>query len=279
MRSILLHVYDDKCFEARLQVALDIARQCKGRITCAQAVPYDFGAPTDFYGMQSAEMIVEYNKIAEQAQEQIEGILANEDVTWTWTRSRGSAAALIGREAPLHDAVIVGAYDPLELPRSPSRFVGELIERVRAPIIVVPTETRGFDFEVPAVVAWNGSTESAHALRAAMPALSRASAVHVLSVREKEKTKKKKKRGETFDLPSLTAAEYLAQHDIKCEVTELTRAKGQSIAETLVVGAMARDAGYIVMGAYGHSRFRERILGGVTRSMLREPSLPLIMGH
>jgi len=62
MRSILLHVSDDKCFNARLQVALDLARQYRGRITCAQAAPYDFGMPTDFKGAMSAEMMVEYGQ-------------------------------------------------------------------------------------------------------------------------------------------------------------------------------------------------------------------------
>jgi len=276
MRSILLHIYEDECFEARFQVALDVARQCNGRITCAQAVPYDFGVPHDFYGTMSAEMIVEYQKVANEAREEIERDLENEGVSWSWARSNGCATGLIGRKAPLHDVVVVGAHDPLELPHSPSRFVGELTERVRAPIIAVPPDSRGLDLESPVVVAWNGAPESAHALRAAVPALSRASEVHILSVSE---PKKKKKREATSELPSLTPAAYLALHDIKSEVAELKRVKGKSIAETLMVGAMARDAGYIVMGAYGHSRFRESVLGGVTRDMLCDPLLPLFLAH
>lgn len=276
MKSILLHVYDDDCFEARFQVALDLARQCKGRITCAQAVPYDLGMPSDFYGMMSAEMIVEYDKIAEDAKKAIEERLSHEDVQWEWKRSRGSAAALIGSCAPIHDVVIVGSHDPLKLPKSPSRFVGELIERVRAPIIVVPSDVRSFDLEVPAIVAWNSSAESAHALRAAMPLLSRAKEVHVLSVDEK---KRAKKHAPHFELPSLRAAEYLAEHGVKSEITELPKTKGRSIADTLVAAAKAREGGYIVMGAYGHSRFREQILGGVTRDMLRGLKLPLVLAH
>lgn len=276
MRSILLHVYDDECFEARLQVSLDIARQCKGRITCIQAVPYDYGMPTDFYGTMSASMNVEYDKIAKQAQEEIEQRLANEDVPWEWIRSSASAVAMVGRHAPVHDVVVVGARDPLKLPKSPSRFVAELIERVRAPIIVVPADVRSLDLESPAIVAWNGSPEGAHALRAAMPMISRTNSAHILSVVE---NKNNKKHIDKFDLPSTQAAEYLAQHDVKSEVTELQPAAGESIAETLLKAAKARHGGYIVMGAYGHSRFREQMLGGVTREMLKEPEIPLVLSH
>ncbi|WP_156423856.1 universal stress protein [Erythrobacter sp. YT30] len=275
MRSILLHVYDDKCFEARLQVALDIARQCKGRLTCAQAAPYDFGMPTDFYGAMSAEMMVEYTKTSKKFRAKVEKELSNEGVAWSWASSGGSAMNLIACHAPIHDLVIVGAHDPLQLKGSPSRFVGELLERVRAPILVVPEHVKSFDVDGPVTVAWNGAPESAHALRAALPLLSRSSSVQILTVEEKKKTK----REEKFDLPSMQASEYLAQNDITSELIELPRKKGDSIAETLVTASKIREAGYLVMGAYGHSRFRERILGGVTRDMLREPQLPLFLSH
>lgn len=275
MRSILLHVHDDKCLEARLQVALDMARQYKGRITCAQAAPYDFGMPTDFYGVMSAEMMIDYGKTSKQFRAVVEKELSNEGVPWSWVSSSGSAMNLIAGHAPIHDIVIVGAHDPLQLHGSPSRFVGELLERVRAPILVVPEDVKSFDVESAVAVAWNGAPESAHALRAALPLLNRSSSVHVLSVEEK----KKSKREDQFDLPSMEASEYLAQYDMKSELVELPREKGASIAETLVKAAEKREAGYIVMGAYGHSRFRERILGGVTRDMLREPQLPLFLAH
>ena len=275
MRTILLHVHDDKCFEARLQVALDLARHFKGRITCAQAAPYDFGTPTDFYGAMSAEMMVEYGRTAKKFRTDVEKDISNEGVTWHWVASSGSAMNLIACHAPIHDIVVVGSHDPLQLPGSPSRFVGELLERVRAPILVVPENAKSLDVEGPVAVAWNGAPESAHAVRAALPAISKASAVHVLTVAEK----KKKRRKDRFDLPPMQALEYLAQHDVKSELTELTRKKGTATAKTLVTEAQSREAGYLVMGAYGHSRFHERILGGVTRDMLRDPQLPLFLAH
>jgi len=106
--------------------------------------------------------------------------------------------------------------------------------------------------------------------------LSRASTVHILSVEEK---KTRKQQPDKFAVPPMQASEYLAQHDVKSEITGLPREKGYSIADTLVKAATIRKAEYLVMGAYGHSRFRERILGGVTRDMLRNPRLPLFLAH
>lgn len=272
MRRVLLHIYNDDCFEARFQVALDIARRCAGRITCVQAVPYDYGMPGDFYGTMSAQMVLDYGKIAEETKQEIEGRLANEGVPWNWVWGSGSAVSLIARHSPMHDVVIVGSDNPLGKAETPSRLVAELIERVRSAVLVVPKNVRSFDFEVPAAIAWNGSAECAHALRAAMPALSLASSIHILCVREE-------KDSEKFDLPSTEAAEYLAQHDLNSEITELPREKSVSVAQTLCDAAKARNAGYLVMGGYGHSRFQERVLGGVTRDMLRSPTIPLLLSH
>jgi nucleotide-binding universal stress UspA family protein len=272
MRKILLHVYDDDCFEARLQVALDIARRFDGRITCLQAVPYDYGMPSDFYGAMSAQMVMEYDKVAKEIREKIEPRLAKEDVPWSWISSSGSASILLVRHAPIHDLVVVGTHNPMGKKNAPSRLVGDLIEQVRGPLLVVPPNARSFDVEKPAVVAWNGSVESAHALRAAVPFLSHSSSVHVVCVEEKKEAAK-------FDLPSTLASEYLADYGIKSETTELDRDGSETPARMLLGAARAREAGYMVMGAYGHSRLREQVLGGVTREMLTNPEIPLLMSH
>ena len=172
----------------------------------------------------------------------------------------------------MHDLVFVGAVNPLGKYDSPSLLASELLERVRAPILVASAKSKSFDLESPAVIAWNGSAENAHALRAAMPMLSLASSIHILCVSEESDPAR-------LDLPSTQAAEYLAHYDLDCELTELTRAESESIAGILVKAAEVRDAGYAVMGGYGRSRFQEQVLGGVTRDMLSNPSIPILLAH
>lgn len=272
MRSILLHIYNDDCQESRLQAALALARQCDGHITCVQAVSFEFGVPGDFYGTMAAQMAVEYDKVAREDRERIEGRLAKEDVRWTWHKSSGPATSLIARHAPLNDIVVMGAHNPYGTPETPSHLVTALTELVRAPLLVVPAEWDAFNLDVPAMIAWNGSPEAAHALRFTMPLLSRAAEVHILTVTEE-------KDADRFDLPPTGAAEYLARHGIEAEIVEFSVQSGKSTAETIMEAATSRKGGYLVMGAYGHSRLRERILGGVTRDMLRDPKIPLLLAN
>lgn len=272
MRSILLYIHDDDCLEARLQVALDLCRQFDGHLTCLQAVPYDLGVAGDFYFPVATQVTSQLHQAAEEVRERIEPRLAKEDVRWDWIYSDGLASHQIPRHAPLHELLVVGAHNPTGNAQHPSKLVSELVSQMRAPILVVPASTRGFSLDVPAAVAWNGSPEGAHALRAASPLLARASQVHILTVGEDKDI-------ERFDLPATEAAQYLARHGIEAEIVELPANAESSIADVLNEGAEHREAAYLVMGAYGHSRFRERILGGVTRDMLRDPKIPLLLSH
>ena len=79
-------------------------------------------------------------------------------------------------------------------------------------------------------------------------------------------------------LPPVDGAAYLSRHGIACEIVELP-CLGQHPAEILLAAADSRDAGYIVLGAYGHARLFEMVFGGVTRRMLKDPPIPLVLAH
>ena len=79
-------------------------------------------------------------------------------------------------------------------------------------------------------------------------------------------------------LPPDQLGMYLARHGVGCEVAELP-GSGRHPAEVLLEAAESRDAGYVVLGVYGHSRLLEMVFGGVTRRILIDPPLPLILAH
>ncbi len=274
MRSILLHIHEDDCLEARFQAALDLGRQFGGHLTCVQAIPYEFGVPGDFYGSLAAQMATEFHEQAKRVREQYEARLAKEDVPYDWHISDGAATRLIGRYAPLADISVFGARNPAGSPEKPSTLVSDLIGTLRAPMLVVPAKMKSFQTKAPAAIAWNGSAEAAHAIAGSLPLLRQASEVHILTVRESKDEKQ-------FAFPSMSAAEYLARFDIEAEIVDIPRDDGgkTSTAHKLMDAAANRKAGFLVMGAYGHSRLRERILGGVTRELLTNPQLPLLLGH
>ena len=122
------------------------------------------------------------------------------------------------------------------------------------------------------MVAWDSRIEASRALREALDLLKSAQEVRLVLVDPEE--------GEDAhgDEPGADAAIYLVRHGVRVGVDRLP-SSGRPVAEVLRRHASDMAADMIVMGAYGHSRLRQRILGGVTRSMIEEPPLPILMAR
>ena len=272
MRSILLHAHDDDEFDARLEVALDLARAFDAHVTMLQAVSLDFIAPGDFYGAMAADMIHVVKERAQNFREESERKLRGEDVRWEWVDRIGLGDQALLKYAALSDLVVLGSTPP-EAGKGPSWLAGTIAIHARVPILAVPPDARGLDIGAPALVGWNGSTESSRALRAAVPLLAKAASVTLATVGRGEDD------GEDADLPAIEGAEYLARHGIECELVELAADGTKPVAGVLGDAARARGAGLMVMGAYGQSRMLETILGGATRDMLADAPMPVLMAH
>lgn len=271
MKSILLHIDHGPAITARLQVALDVARSTNGHITCLQAVNYEIFAPGDIYGSAMAAAMPVIRENAENLRAQIEQELEHEGVPWDWRFEYGIAPQRLLEASPLADIVILGPAENGTDGHRPSSLVSTVVLNARVPVLVVPADTRSFDIGAPMLVAWNGSIESAHALRAALPLLACSCRVTLASVVETSDR-------ERFDIPSVGGAKYLSRHGIECEMVELPRGE-TPIADTLLAAAQMRDCSLMVMGAYGRSRLAELLLGGVTRRMLSDPKMPILLAH
>ncbi len=272
MKSILLHIDGDSCMEARLQAAMDIARAHDGHITCLQAVTYEVFAPGDFYGSAMAAAMPRIKEAAESLRSKIEADLRNEDVSWEWRFISGRAEHRLLEQSALHDVIIVGPNDIGEDgARGPSTMAGELAMRAAVPVLVIPGDTQRFDPTAPVLIAWNGSSEASVALRSAVPLLTHASAVHIACVTEK-------RRKQRVDFSAREAAAYLNRYGISVEVSEIERGDAK-VSDTLFAEAQRLGCSMVVMGAYGHSRLAEMLLGGVTRRSLSDPKLPVLLAH
>jgi len=119
-----------------------------------------------------------------------------------------------------------------------------------------------------ALIAWNGSREAARAVRDALPLLKLARKVTVLAVEPQS----------NGHAPGADLALHLARHGVTVDLDQDT-APGMDAADILLSRASDLSSDLIVMGAYGHARMRETILGGVTRSMLAAMTAPVLMSH
>jgi nucleotide-binding universal stress UspA family protein len=140
------------------------------------------------------------------------------------------------------------------------------------PTIVLPhTRKRTGSFALDTViVAWDFSRPATRAIADAMPILERAKRVCVLTV-TKEKAIDTRRSGAEL-------AKHLARHGVDVVLDEVD-AKGRGIGDVFEAHVTYRNANLLVMGAYGHSRIREFILGGATKRMLARPPVPIFLSH
>lgn len=271
MKSILLYANDDPALDSRIEAALDLAEADDGHLTCMQAVPYEaYVAGDPFGGVYALPMVLEeIERKKEESKARVENRLRKAQVPWTWLDYAGNAASLLVERSRLADIVVVSLPDEdSDHPELALSLAGDVAIHSRALTLAMPTDGKGFDPSGRALVAWNGSPEASHALRLAAPLLQRARKVDVVTVVEDDAT----------SFPATDACEYLGYYGIRPELHERRR-DGEPIASCILGAARDLDAAYIVLGAYGHSRIRESVLGGVTRTILKDADRPLLLGH
>ncbi len=140
-----------------------------------------------------------------------------------------------------------------------------------APVLVIPERSEPLTKVKSVLIGWNESAEALSAVRKAMPLLTAAELVHVVVVDPPQ-------HGPDRSDPGGLLCQMLARHGVSCEVNVLSKSLPR-MADVLMRHAEDIDADLIVMGAYGHSRFRESILGGATRNILQTTDRPLLMAH
>jgi len=259
MRSILCPVDRSETLDDRVETALALARVTGGHVTFQIATPFAQMAVWEPFGGAaiSAVAISEARELDEKLSRELDVRLLKQDVAFDVTiddMGRVEAAASAARFA---DVLVATLNDPV---------LEEIVLSLRAPVLAVPAGEPMLVFDGPVLVAWDGGHESANALRAALPLLEIAGAVHLLTVREKDGS-----------FPASDAACYLSRHGIHAETHE--RDRNGSIAFAIEECAREVGAGLIVMGLFGHSRLREMLMGGVSREMLDRSKIPLLLAH
>jgi nucleotide-binding universal stress UspA family protein len=171
------------------------------------------------------------------------------------------------------DLAILGQLDP---DRGDSELTKPRPEQVALvsgrPVLVVPYAGHFDSIGRRVLVAWNASREAARAVSDAMPLLAAAELVTVLTIDPREGPNG---HGE---IPGADISLHLARRGVKAE-TDRTVSAGLPVGEVMLSRAADLGADLIVMGAYGHSRARELLLGGATRSLLRSMTVPVLMSH
>lgn len=186
----------------------------------------------------------------------------------TWFTGLGPAVADLGRYA---DLAILPGHSGDSLGALSRRLTETILFSARAPVLWVPPSAPEHPSFDKIVVAWNGSLEALHAVRLALPLLRSASVVDVVIVDPPADTPERSDPGGRVSL-------MLSRHGIQNTIRVIEH--DVSRVSTALCDYVA-DKGFdlVVMGAYGHSRIREAVLGGATRHMLAEATFPLLLSR
>jgi nucleotide-binding universal stress UspA family protein len=186
----------------------------------------------------------------------------------------GDTVGLVALHARYADLTLLGQ------PNSDEAFKGASADAVLVnvmlssgrPVLAVPYAGKFEQVGERVLVAWNASRESTRAVNDALPLLRDAKSVTVLAVNPKRGIEG---HGE---VPAADICLHLARHGVKAEAAH-TIAKDISEGDALLSYAADLGTDLIVCGGYGHSRAREMVFGGVTRTLLQEMTVPMLLSH
>ena len=236
----------------------------------------DLTQPEVYYtGAQALTLPGSMEEAGRQAHETevvVRDSLAQSDLRWTVA---SAATPAVGIQATVGDAARFSDVVVAALPYGPGRN-GAAVQVVEAalfgagvPVLVVPGELPAKFGRV--MLAWNESPEGLRAVRSAMPILKQADQVEIVLVDPP-------RHGPDRSDPGGRLAQMLSRHGIHADIRLLTR-NLPTTSEVLAQHISDSGADLVVMGAYGHSRLREAILGGATRDMLENAKVPLLLAH
>lgn len=275
-RDILVHVDSTKPGSVRLALAIALAKRFGARLTGIHIVPNPNVPPV--YKPSAAERVAAgYAEAARKAAEQSEALfrdrVRNLALATDYVKAEGDIAEHLRQASRFVDLIMVGQADT-ENPPGIEPFL--LPERVvfgcAAPVLVVPNRFVAEAIGRSVLVGWDGSGQAARAIRDALPFLREARTVTVVAVDPD-------RQGHLMGGAHARAmVARLARHGINVAGEDVLSGH-RDAAEVLLARAADLGADMMVMGAYGHRRLKEFILGGTTPDIVEQTAIPVIMSH
>lgn len=274
LKNILVHVDGSKPAADRLALAIALAERDGAHLAALHIF-----APQPMPGFVEAELpkgVIEQIRAAarERAQavaERLQPILAAANAPTEWRTVESLDPATVAFHARYCDLAIVGQDDP-EDGSGPVGIAEAVMLESGRPALVVPYAGRHRAVGTNVIVAWDGGREAARAVNDALPLLAPGASVTVLAL-DPDRTS----AGGT-GYPGQDIAAHLARHGVRVEAAHYVT-EDISVGDMLLSRAADLGADLIVMGAYGHARLRELVLGGTTRHILAHMTVPVLMSH
>lgn len=277
-KTILVHCDASRGARARLRLAAELAERYQAHLVGLHAKP-PFEAPIYDTGAFAMDLIVKDHDDAlaaseAQSSKAFADATKGKSVSSEWRSVDGYADELMALHARYADLAVVGQTDPQAgppLPPPPDLPESVVLATGRG-VLVVPYAGTSTMSGRGVLLCWNASQEAAHAAAEALPLLQTADAVAVLVV-----DPRKFGCGHGPE-PGADVATWLSRHGVKVAVQRDVAADGD-VGNVILSRAVDHGCQFIVMGLYGHSRLRELVLGGASRTLLANMTIPVLMAH
>ncbi|QDY68633.1 universal stress protein [Qingshengfaniella alkalisoli] len=232
------------------------------------------------YYFAGADAIVQQNSIeqargrAKEVEAQAKKLLAGSTIRWSThgiVAQYGALNDLVAQYARYADLVVLPKpYGDTATPEHEPILEAALFSG-NAPVLVLPDDGIPEDFGKRAVIGWNEGAEALNAVRAALPALKATERTSIAIIDPP-------KHAPEQTGPGHALSTMLDRHGVKAEIALLPKTTPR-VADVLMQHVNDTNATLLVAGAYGHSRFRQAILGGATRDLLTSTTVPVLMAH
>jgi nucleotide-binding universal stress UspA family protein len=273
LKDLLVHVVNEADSGAAIDAALVLAEQHDAHLVgLGISAPIDIPAYAEAHLPEAMLEILQDREVQRLANAkqlfESKARHAGRSERAEWRFDEGVPYQTLGLHARYADLSVVPQNKSERQDYRFAELAEDLLVSSGRPVLVIPASGAKKSIGRTVIVAWNGSREAARALADAMPLLEKARTVEVF-VAGKE---------DIGDLPGADIAAHLARHKIDVKVNQ-SAAAGISVGDALLNRASDIGADLIVMGGYGRSRFREFVLGGVTRHILEHLTVPALMSH
>jgi nucleotide-binding universal stress UspA family protein len=274
LKDLLVYIDSDPACDSRVDVAAALAVTHEAHLTGLHATGWPH-IPGYVEVELPRSLLDEQRRLlgerARQAEARFLERARRRGIRPEWRLDEGGVVGRVKLHARYADLTVVG--QGLELKDAPGELAllpEELTLGVGRPVLIVPRYGAFERVGERVLIAWNGSREATRAVHDALPILRRATQVTVLSIDPDG--------GQQPRTPGADIALHLARHGIAAEAASMPSLE-IGVGDALLSRAADLGADLIVMGAYGHSRVREMVLGGVTRHLLQHMTVPVLMSH
>lgn len=276
-KTILVHLDTSTRSQTRLDLALKLATQQDAHLVGLFA-PFQPDARSFYIEPTTLPYLAEQDEWRRaqgvKLEEAFRSAIAREGVLGEWRTTEDYPNTVVPLHARHADLVIAGQFDA-EYPLSyvAAGFCENLVLTSGCPILFVPYTGSFPVLGTQVTVGWDGSRESARAVHDAMPLLKGAARVTILTINAPSKNASSPR------IPGVDIATSIARHGVTVETVEIAGADPLHIGQALLSQVTDLNADLLVTGAYAHARWQELILGGVTRTLLKSMTLPVLMSH